>query len=374
MKRRLVSCQLLALYLFPTSTVASQCLNFPADARAKEVREALKQNRPLTAAFHELQKYRDNARHWEDLLPGHSPLNIAVSDSRGFYNSFLDPKSEIGLSRIWPYMIEEAPWGALLEIMEFQVQRSRGQAGSIPDLPPELSKLLQDPSNTWYVNGQSNDDLWQSITSGELVQVLKRLTAIQKPNTATFEKELPRLNLWLSAGATISNLHFDPSDNWMCQLSGKKTFIMFHPNDTEKLYPVQYGIEGGGGDYNSVLDESTGTLVKQVIDDAEGDGKAYSAVNLQEPDLTRFPLFADATPVTCSIGPGQCIWIPQLWWHNVAAQESEINLSLNLWYRVAAEEQLQFRGFDLKDHFQRMIQSFQRSTDHLKHLQLREDL
>lgn len=50
------------------------------------------------------------------------------------------------------------------------------------------------------------------------------------------------------------------------------------------------------------------------------------------PDLVRFPRFAAATRTQLTVGPGDCFFIPQLWWHNIRSPPGELTLSFNLWF------------------------------------------
>jgi hypothetical protein len=52
-----------------------------------------------------------------------------------------------------------------------------------------------------------------------------------------------------------------------------------------------------------------------------------------EPDLERFPRFAQALAAaeTVDVAPGDAVFIPDLWWHNVESLEP-LNLSANYWW------------------------------------------
>jgi hypothetical protein len=55
---------------------------------------------------------------------------------------------------------------------------------------------------------------------------------------------------------------------------------------------------------------------------------------VRKPDLTRFPRFAAALRVAevAELSPGDAIYIPALWWHNVEALE-DFNVLVNYWWR-----------------------------------------
>lgn len=354
----------------------SQCKYFERDASVSDLRKAVKRNHPMIMDMPELERYKDAAaQHWRRLLPEASALPMAVSHDGGFYNSFKDTESPIGISMVYPFYLEgPVPWSDAKEIMQFQAQRGKGEHVEIPALPPKYAKLLQRPSNIWYVDGKANDDVWRAVKSKGLKEFLKRLMKVQK-GEGQKAKYPDILSLWMSGGNTSTRVHFDASDNWLCQFVGNKTLTMFHPHDSAKLYPIQFNMEFGGKAYGSVLDENTGLLSKQALPYYDEKG-AYGAVDSQNLDLRQFPLYKDVTPLTCTIAAGQCIWIPQAWWHRVTSGDSGINLSLNLWFDVSEHEQFQIRGFDLAAHYDRLEGEIKKTHGFLRHFAkaLKEDL
>lgn len=73
-------------------------------------------------------------------------------------------------------------------------------------------------------------------------------------------------------------------DNLLIQVNGRKRVVLFSPRDATKLYL--------NGDKSEVLD-------------------------IDNPDLSRYPKFAEATPYECFMEPGDVLFIPAMWFHNV---------------------------------------------------------
>jgi len=48
--------------------------------------------------------------------------------------------------------------------------------------------------------------------------------------------DLQHVNLWIGSNLTVAKLHFDPYDNLLCQISGKKTLKLYSPVHNENLY------------------------------------------------------------------------------------------------------------------------------------------
>ncbi|MBU1346439.1 MAG: cupin-like domain-containing protein [Alphaproteobacteria bacterium] len=118
---------------------------------------------------------------------------------------------------------------------------------------------------------------------------------------------LPRL--WIGNASTVST-HYDLSDNLACVVAGRRRFTLFPPDQLKNLYvgPLDF------------------TLAGQPV----------SMVDLRAPDLERFPRFAEAMDhaVTAELEPGDVLYIPPLWWHQVEAL-SPLNLLVNYWWNAA---------------------------------------
>ncbi len=82
-------------------------------------------------------------------------------------------------------------------------------------------------------------------------------------------------------------LHYDTLHmlGFITQIYGDKEFILFAPTDSKYLYQLE-------------------------------DDPKFSAINNPfAADVDRFPLFLKATPIRCTIGPGDILFNPAGWWH-----------------------------------------------------------
>jgi len=116
---------------------------------------------------------------------------------------------------------------------------------------------------------------------------------------------VPRV--WIGNRSTVST-HFDESENLAVVVAGCRRFTLFPPEQVGNLY--------------------IGPL------DATMAGQPASMVSVRDPDLAAFPRFdtAAAASLTAELGPGDAIYIPTLWWHNVEALEP-FNMLINYWWR-----------------------------------------
>lgn len=105
---------------------------------------------------------------------------------------------------------------------------------------------------------------------------------------------------WMYIGAknTGSPMHRDVLDTsaWNAVLSGKKEWLFYSSDETENLYPTD---------------------------------RDNSPVNGFAPDLTIYPKFKDVMGYTCIQEPGDIVFTPSLWWHQVRNLEAGISLTEN---------------------------------------------
>lgn len=111
--------------------------------------------------------------------------------------------------------------------------------------------------------------------------------------------------LWTGNASHIAT-HFDQSDNIAVVASGVRRFVLFPPEQVANLY--------------------LGPLNKTPA------GQPVSMVAVDDPDLARYPRFAEAMEAAsvATLEPGDAIFIPSLWWHNIRATGA-INLLVNYW-------------------------------------------
>lgn len=119
---------------------------------------------------------------------------------------------------------------------------------------------------------------------------------------------MPRL--WAGNAVTAAT-HYDMSDGVACVAAGRKRFTFFPPDQLPNLYIGPLDLAPGG--------------------------LPTSMVRLAEPDFERFPRFAQAleTAEVAELEPGDAVFIPNLWWHNVESLDP-LNLLVNYWWFEAA--------------------------------------
>ena len=108
---------------------------------------------------------------------------------------------------------------------------------------------------------------------------------------------------WLGPAGTVTPLHCDYDDNIFAQIWGSKRIFLSPPHHDEFLYPREA---------NAVL--------------------FGSPFNPEAPDFDQFPLARQASMIECIINPGELLYVPAGWYHQVRALT--FSLSANRWARA----------------------------------------
>ena len=112
--------------------------------------------------------------------------------------------------------------------------------------------------------------------------------------------------LWLGNATRVST-HYDMSANIAVVVAGRRRFAVFPPEQVGNLY--------------------IGPLETTMA------GQPSSMVDLERPDLDRYPRFAAAlaTMQVAELEPGDALFLPPLWWHDVRAI-GPLNVLVNYWW------------------------------------------
>jgi lysine-specific demethylase 8 len=135
------------------------------------------------------------------------------------------------------------------------------------------------------------------------------------PSALTSNVEIPAIceaapfrssKLWFSPRGAVSPLHFDLAHNLHAQIFGSKRFLLFSSRDSRALYR------------RSIL---SGT-------------PNFSAVDPRHPDMEQFPRYRHASPATCTLAPGDMLFLPSRHWHHVTSEA--VSISVNFWWARGA--------------------------------------
>lgn len=117
-------------------------------------------------------------------------------------------------------------------------------------------------------------------------------------------------NFWLGNALTVP-VHHDHPYNLACVVAGRRRFTLFAPAQVGNLYigPLEHTPSGA----------------------------PISVVHPKSPDFARYPRYCEAlaSARVAELAPGDALYIPPLWFHQVEALE-KVNLLVNYWWPVVA--------------------------------------
>jgi len=128
-------------------------------------------------------------------------------------------------------------------------------------------------------------------------------------NHPMFAASPPMVGAWIG-NRTTALAHHDMSHNIACVAVGRRRFTLFPPEQVENLYP-------------GPLEPTPG-------------GQVVTMTDINDPDFTRFPKLREALAAAqvAEMEPGDALFYPALWWHQVQALES-FNVMINYWWNTS---------------------------------------
>ena len=149
---------------------------------------------------------------------------------------------------------------------------------------------------------------------------------VRPPSWTANASALREIHLWWSSGETLTTIHRDSAHNIMSLVSGSKEFLLFPPEETEKLY------------YDRVVDVSrVWNPDHPAPPEPEmlriGETSGHGLVDVTQPDLGRHPAYAHARGMRCKIQEGEAIFVPARWHHAVHSPDDASNIGVSFWYK-----------------------------------------
>ena len=137
-----------------------------------------------------------------------------------------------------------------------------------------------------------------------------RLPGFSAQNPMSLLGQTTGQRIWLGHASNVSS-HYDTLDNLACVVAGTRRFTLFAPELINALYvgPIEHTMAG----------------------------QPVSLAASSAPDDTRFPRFAAIRDqaLVAELKPGDALYLPKLWWHQVEAT-APLNGLINYWWDAFA--------------------------------------
>jgi len=147
--------------------------------------------------------------------------------------------------------------------------------------------LAGGPTNDYYMT--ANNEL---LRTAEFAPLLHDIGSV--PQWCDPSQLGPLSNFWFGPAGTVTPLHHDTVLLFHTQISGRKRWRFISPLDTPKVY-----------NFNGV----------------------FSPIDVENPDLERYPLFEQVKMLEVIVEPGETVFLPLGWWHQVTSLDVSISFS-----------------------------------------------
>lgn len=150
-----------------------------------------------------------------------------------------------------------------------------------------LDRILASPGNDAYVTANNSDNAGNRAAFAPLMADTGPIPFALGPGEGM---------IWIGPEGTFTPLHFDLTNNLLVQVTGSKRILLVPPSETRYLYHRRH-----------------------VFSDIH---------DLEDPARLRIhPLAKQAQTFEVTLGPGEILYIPIGWWHQVRSLEFSVMLT-----------------------------------------------
>ncbi|MFZ5545718.1 MAG: cupin-like domain-containing protein [Pseudomonadota bacterium] len=202
----------------------------------------------------------------------------------------------------WPAMQRWSPaylkerFGHL--VVEIQAERSADQMYEVNKLKHKREVKLGDFVDRVLAMGVSNDEYLTAnnelLRRPEFAPLLADIGTL--PPYCDRSRLAERASFWFGPAGTVTPLHHDTLMLFHTQVVGRKRWRFVSPLETPRLYNHY---------------------------------QVYSAVNLDHVDLRRHPDFAQVKVLDVVVEPGETMFLPLAWWHQVSSLDVSLSFSFS---------------------------------------------
>ncbi|XP_057381740.1 HSPB1-associated protein 1-like [Daphnia carinata] len=231
-----------------------------------------------------------------------------------------------GLIDSWPMLkFSQSEWNNLFHQMELECRvgsrNSRGDQpqweGKSDNIKCSYSEFIKWSENSSYVRNPEMSDLetdkhflyygykyMKDIFNSEVLRMTE-WKAFGYP-----EKNGAESTFWMGTAGAHTPCHYDTYGcNLVAQLSGRKRWILFPPEDTDFLKPTRVPYE---------------------------ESSVYSRINFEK-WIGTIPDIEGTHPHVVDLLPGDVLFVPRHWWHHV--RNEELSISINTWLELTNDDQ-----------------------------------
>jgi len=200
----------------------------------------------------------------------------------------------------WPALAKWTPDFLKAEYGGAEVEVQQGRSADpnyeINSRQHKTQTTLADYAEQVLSAGETNDFYMVANNRNLEASLEGLLSDLNMPDFLDPDQTAQQVFFWFGPAGTVTPLHHDPLNVMMAHFYGRKRWRLISPADTPLLY-------------NHV--------------------GVFSQVDLENPDLEQYPLFAEADVIETVLEPGEIIFVPVGWWHQVKALDVSIAVSFS---------------------------------------------
>ncbi|SCK51732.1 Cupin-like domain-containing protein [Variovorax sp. HW608] len=268
--------------------------NEPAFLAARRMQQVQRKLESVTA---NLQKLWASAPRYDVVEKRSSPSREEFIER---YVRGCRPVVLTDVARDWPAMQRWSPEDLKQRFGRFDVEIQDGRDADpnyeenklahrrVVPLGPFVDRVLAGgPTNDYYLT--ANNEVLRGEAFSPLLADIGSL-----PPACDRSQLADRSSFWFGPAGTKTPLHHDTIMLFHTQVVGRKRWRLVSPLETPKLY-----------NFNGV----------------------FSPVDIDDPDLGRYPLFKEVTILDVVVEPGETMFLPLAWWHQVVSLDLSMSLS-----------------------------------------------
>jgi hypothetical protein len=205
-----------------------------------------------------------------------------------------------GMMAAWPALSSWTPESLKTNYGQVEIQIQFGRS-SDPNYEINTNQYKRTIKLSEYVDmivqGGESNDYYMVANNGNLEREdFKSLfnDFIMFPELLNPETTKGSVFFWFGPAGTVTPLHHDPMNLMMAQVYGRKRWRLISPAATPLVY---------------------------------NDIGVFSRVDLENIDYEKYPLFKDVQIIEAVLEPGEVIFVPVGWWHQVKGLDVSISLS-----------------------------------------------
>jgi hypothetical protein len=224
-----------------------------------------------------------------------------------------------GVANDWPALVRWSPQDLKSRFgqieVEVQAERENNPRYEQEKLAHRRSLRLADfvdqvlaggPTNDYYLT--ANNEILRQPGFAPLLADIGPLPRLCDRDTLA-----ARSSFWFGPGGTVTPLHHDTIMLFHTQIFGRKRWRFISPLQTPRLYNHH---------------------------------NLFSAVDLDAPDFVRHPDFDGVTVLDVIAGPGDTVFLPLGWWHQVTSLDVSLSFSYS---NVALPNAYEYQNPDIRN-------------------------